>query len=1015
MKFSVKPTFNLSHLLPVLVLCLCLAVTYYLWSLAYQFSKQELQQQFDFRANEIEILIKQRLRAYAEVLHGGRGLFIASDTVSRDEFKVYINELDIEKFYPGIQGVGFSILIPAGKKQQHLAAIRSEGFSDYNIRPEGVRELYSAIIYIEPFSDRNLRAFGFDMYSETVRRTAMDRAWRNNEIAFSGKVTLVQESGKNVQAGFLMYLPVYRKGADISTLARRLANFRGWIYAPFRMDDFMQAVLEKESKINPDVDLDIYDGKQPLFQALLYNRNNDSLTESQSVFSTRKQIAIAGNSWLLHIHSHADFEKQIDLRQAYLTAGVGIVITLMLTTITWLLANSRRRAFALAQKISADLIERETRYQQMFEGSSSIAVLIDLKNGNIIDANPAASSFWGYSIEKLRTMNIGEIDTRPITEVLPLFELILSKSQHVYAQHRLSDGQIKEVEIYANAIVYQGQMVIHSIVHDITTRKQQEEEIRRLSDSALNKAKLEAEKANRVKSEFLANMSHEIRTPMNAITGMLHLALKTELTAKQRNYLNKISYAAHSLLSIINDILDFSKIESGRLELETAPFSLDEVLRYIADIVEMNAKQKNIVVATLVNEGTPRWLIGDTLRLSQILINLASNAVKFTEQGKIIISVKPELRDAEAVVLRFSVQDSGIGMTSTQIEKLFQPFSQADSSITRRYGGTGLGLTISKQLVEMMGGKIRVESEPGKGSTFIFTIKLGIAQKPVASHKTGQSQQNTVEDFSCLTGRKILLVEDNNLNRELATELLTNLGVVVEIAENGREAVKRVFKEPFDLVFMDIQMPEMDGLTATRLIRADVRFSRLPIIAMTANAMTGDRKNSLEAGMNDHISKPIMPEKLAAVLKFWLTNAIPEKLLKNPVPAQKTQQPPPQLNSGIQLPDYLPSFNIAVALQRAADSPELLRKLLFMFNDEYQNLMPEFKKYLQAGDYEEIRQKAHSLKGAAASLEATEVVAVAAALEKACFNKEITAIKVLVDELDKALTAALQAIRSLKN
>jgi CheY-like chemotaxis protein len=244
--------------------------------------------------------------------------------------------------------------------------------------------------------------------------------------------------------------------------------------------------------------------------------------------------------------------------------------------------------------------------------------------------------------------------------------------------------------------------------------------------------------------------------------------------------------------------------------------------------------------------------------------------------------------------------------------------------------------------------------------------------------------------------------------------LLTNLGIVVEIAKNGREAVQRVFNKPFDLVIMDIQMPEMDGLTATRLIRADARFSKLPIIAMTANAMSSDRKNSLEAGMNDHISKPIMPEKLAATLRFWLANPVPENLLKNPAPDQETQAPE-QLAPCTELPEYLPSFNIAVALQRVADRPELLRKLLFMFNGECQNAMPEFRKALQAGDYEEIRQRAHSLKGAAASLEATEVLAAAAALEKACYKKEIAAIEALMDELDKALTAAMQAISLLKN
>ncbi|MFA7239510.1 MAG: response regulator [Sulfuricellaceae bacterium] len=545
------------------------------------------------------------------------------------------------------------------------------------------------------------------------------------------------------------------------------------------------------------------------------------------------------------------------------------------------------------------------------------------------------------------------------------------------------------------------------LVKDLTAKKETERKLETRTRD-LERAKEAAEAATKSKSAFLANMSHEIRTPMNAIIGMTHLVKRTLLTPKQQGYLSKIDNAAKSLLGIINDILDFSKIEAGKLELEQSAFFLDEILGSLADIIGLKAEQKGIEIVFSVAANTPRHLMGDALRLGQILINLVSNAAKFTEQGEIIVAVTPEEIGQQTVRLRFSVQDTGIGMTPEQLSALFQSFSQADNSTTRKYGGAGLGLAICKQLSELMGGRIWVESAPGVGSTFSFTVTLGIVREAPASParikfrelpvkrmlvvddsdnarkvlsemldthgfsvqavSSGQEalaalgaasrsgnpfdlvlmdwrmpgmdgietsrrikaddtlhpppailmvtgfgreevmryandagldgflvkpvNESTLIDSivnifghpavpvhhgqrqDCvsaqLAGRRVLLVEDNTINRELATELLCDLGISVETAVNGIEAAARVTAEAFDLVLMDIQMPKMDGLTATRLIRADDRLRDLPIIAMTAHAMSGDREKSLAAGMNDHLTKPIDQEKLAETLNRWI-------------------------------------------------------------------------------------------------------------------------------------------------
>ncbi|TMP38557.1 hypothetical protein CWB98_05125 [Pseudoalteromonas rubra] len=779
-------------------------------------------------------------------------------------------------------------------------------------------------------------------------------------------------------------------------------------------------------------------------------------------------------------------------------------------------------AVALANSLSyGELKEAEQRLELAMSGANAGTWEWDISSGQLI-TNDVWSEMLGYQCDELEQLYGPSIarwhqlihpdDLSATEDALLAHARGESDTFRHEMRMKCADGSWKWILSIGRSVVAKhgpGGKEVFGIHMDISDAK--------ALQVALQKAKDKAESATQAKSDFLSNMSHEIRTPMNAIIGMSYLALQTALDRQQRNYVEKINRSAESLLGIINDILDFSKIEAGRLDIEAIEFDLEETLTQSVDLMAIKAREKDIELCVMLDPGIPARLVGDPLRISQILLNLGSNAIKFTDKGgDVIIDVSPQAGDKDTLTLAFAVIDTGIGMTDEQQQKLFKSFSQADTSTTRKYGGTGLGLAICKKLVELMGGQISCQSISGEGSTFAFDIVVrlcdnsdirlpelsvqhavilddnqyaattlkrylhvfGISAEavnrdtfaPDASIITsaqciladsrsldilpdslraklpvillnhgGDMTQNEVsytlskpvfpkplaacllslfgdpstceqhdtsadEHPNSVAGAHLLLVEDNDLNQELAIALLEKNGIEVDVAEHGQQALEMLHQRDYDGVLMDCQMPVMDGYSATEAIRQQPRWQQLPVIAMTASVMLDNRQKALECGMNDIIEKPLNPRKMFATLARWITPTRPAD-----IPATSEQTLPASTDASKDLA-AIAGLDTQTGLAISEGDTALYTKLLGRFCDkqaQFEQAFVEAQSHTDTDPQGPMRC-AHTLKGSAGNIGAVQVAQLAAELETACANN--APIQAIMDELLPCLTALIDAM-----
>lgn len=760
-------------------------------------------QQFQMLGEKVTEAIRKRLRDHEQILLGGAGLFDAVENVSREQWRTYVERLLLPDRYPGIQGVGFSQAIPQAERNAHVARIRAQGYPDYDIHPPGQRDLYTSIVFLEPFLRRNLAAFGYDMYSEPTRRRAMQRAAQLGETSITGKVTLLQETHGKVQAGVLLYVPVYRPNAPLTTPEQRMQALIGFVYSPYRVEDLMRGILRAADL---PLALHIYasPGEEP--EHLLY-ASHEAPEPGSAGFSQLQQLDLYGQTWTLRMDSRPEFDERFHSNEA-LVFGLGLGLSLLVFFLTSSLALRHSRAQALASEMTRhirqsrhDLRLSEERLSLALKGSNDGLWDLDLEAGSMF-ASPRAWEMLGYRPNEL-------------TCDLKLWERLTVAEDLAQQKARLAQTMLSNVDHFTTELRLQHK---HGHVVPVLLRGHIQRDpqgmAQRISGTLMDLT--ERKRVEQMKNDFVSTVSHELRTPLTSISGALGLIVGGALGAAPPAMQQMLEIAYRNSLRLghlINDLLDMEKIAAGKMSFELREHSLGDLLEESLASNQALCEQHGVRCTLEHPADVLVWV--DGLRLQQVLGNFLSNAVKFTPEGG-EIRLHSSLRGTK---VRISVTDQGPGIPEAFRSRVFEKFAQADASDSRQKSGTGLGLAITKELIERMGGTVGFDCVPGQGTT--FWCELPIQIPPAES--------------DCRDGQpRILVVEDEPDTGRLLHMMLREGGYGVERVQSLHQAREKLAASHYEAMTLDLHLPDGSGMQLIDELRDQPAMQDLPIVVISA-------------------------------------------------------------------------------------------------------------------------------------------------------------------------------------